>query len=107
MNVIESCVAQIDCSTLPDGVYGIGCMSYTNCTNGQGIVINCEPDYVFDVQKGYCRPLVNPLHHHLTFQISVISMAYLFRTNIFVIYSKEITMLCGVLIVDSVDMSTE
>lgn len=51
--------AQIDCSGLPDGVYGYGCRSYTNCTGGRGYIVDCAPGNVFDVQVGYCRPIAD------------------------------------------------
>jgi len=50
-------LAQIDCTGKPDGAYGYGCESYTNCTGGVGHIVDCPPDYVFDSIVGTCRPI--------------------------------------------------
>lgn len=51
--------AQVDCTGLPDGIYGYGCRSYTNCTGGRGYIVDCAPGFVFDRVAGYCRPIAD------------------------------------------------
>nr|AIU94795.1 hypothetical protein [Phragmatopoma lapidosa] len=33
---------------VPDGHYGIGCRSYTVCTNGAGTQVDCDPDEAYN-----------------------------------------------------------
>jgi len=51
--------AQVDCTGLPDGSYGYGCLSYTKCENGRGTIINCPiPGFAYDWRTGECEPAV-------------------------------------------------
>jgi hypothetical protein len=47
--------AQQDCTGLEDGIYGAGCHSYTECTNGVGETVECDaPEYVYNELIGRC-----------------------------------------------------
>jgi len=49
--------AQVDCTGLPDGAYGSGCLSYTRCEGGRGTVVNCQvPGYAYDWRTESCEP---------------------------------------------------
>ncbi|ELU03005.1 hypothetical protein CAPTEDRAFT_204649, partial [Capitella teleta] len=45
----------VDCTDKEDGVYGWGCWSYTLCTAGEGELIECDDDFVFDEEYMQCR----------------------------------------------------
>jgi len=54
--LVPTCLAQIDCTDLPDGSYGHGCQSYTNCTGGVEHIVNCDlPTFAYDHRTGKCE----------------------------------------------------
>ena len=49
---IPAAYGEIDCSTLPDGHYNIGCKVYVDCTNHVATTVECTEGKVYnDVTK--------------------------------------------------------
>jgi hypothetical protein len=53
-SVLVSC--QIDCTGLPDGAYGHGCRSYTDCTGGVATIVDCGIGEAFNWNTAKCEP---------------------------------------------------
>lgn len=52
--------AQADCTGKPDGPYGAGCHSYTLCTDGRGVTIECPlPFFAYNELIGDCDLIVD------------------------------------------------
>lgn len=59
---ISGYASAVNCTTLPDGNYELGCRSFAKCVGGQVSIVDCPDKMVYSNNTGMCDEYVKPFY---------------------------------------------